>query len=96
MRWHTSDTGERVLNTEDPLSPRRGTESWMKTTGAREVKDGGSKVAEGVDGKKMRDGEKRKRERERTPRGSRGRPGKESMPLVQQYPGSLTSQEPAI
>ena len=55
-----------MLNTDDPLSPRRGAESSKRTTGAREVKDGGRKVVEGVDGKKMDDGE-REREREREP-----------------------------
>lgn len=93
MRRHTSDTGERVLNTDDPLSPRRGAESSKKTAGARDVKDGGRKEVEGADGKKMEGGRGGDRQREKG--GERASPGRSrgSEPLVQQYRGSLASQK---
>lgn len=63
MRRHTSDTGERVLNTDDPLSPGRGAESLKRITGARDVKDGGWKGSRGSRWKeKWKMGEERKRE----------------------------------
>lgn len=73
MRQHTTDTGERVLNTAGPLGPRWGAEGLSKgTTRARDVRDGGRRGVKGMDG----NGRQEERERMKThPGGSRGGPG---------------------